>query len=120
MKRQSSNNEILKGRANDVDGLIFKGELQRLKNDPSGAVESLQTALHNEPDNAVGHYQLGLAYAQQRDLSRAESEWREAVRIRPDLADAQRALADSANQPRRIRQCFADRTADDRCATAVG
>jgi len=87
------NNEILKGRANDVDGLIFKGELQRLKNDPAGAVESLQTALHNEPDNAVGHYQLGLAYAQERDLSRAESEWREAVRNRPDLADAQRALA---------------------------
>ena len=87
------NNEILKGRANDVDGLIFKGELQRLKNDPSGAVESLQSALHNEPDNAVAHYQLGLAYAQERDLSRAESEWRESVRIRPDLADAQRALA---------------------------
>jgi tetratricopeptide (TPR) repeat protein len=87
------NNEILKGRANDVDGLIFKGELQRLKNDPSGAVESLQSALHNQPDNAVAHYQLGLAYAQERDLSRAESEWRESVRIRPDLADAQRALA---------------------------
>jgi tetratricopeptide (TPR) repeat protein len=87
------NNEILKGRGNDVDGLIFKGELQRLKNDPSGAVESLQAALHNEPDNAVGHYQLGLAYAQQGDGSRAESEWRESVRIRPELADAQRALA---------------------------
>lgn len=87
------NNEILKGRPNDVDGLIFKGELQRLKNDPSGAVESLQAALHNEPNNAVGHYQLGLAYAQQRDLSRAESEWREAVRIRPELTDAQQALA---------------------------
>jgi cellulose synthase operon protein C len=86
------NSEILKGRPSDVDGLIFKGELQRLKNDPSGAVESLQAALHNEPDNAVGHYQLGLAYAQERDLSRAESEWREAVRIRPGLTDAQRAL----------------------------
>lgn len=87
------NNEILKARANDVDGLIFKGELQRLKNDAPGAVESFQTALHNEPDNAVGHYQLGLAYAQERDMSRAESEWREAVRIRPDLTDAQRSLA---------------------------
>jgi len=87
------NNEILKGRPGDVDGLIFKGELQRLKNDPSGAVESLQSALHNEPDNAVAHYQLGLAYAQQGDVSRAESEWRESVRIRPELVDAQRALA---------------------------
>lgn len=87
------NGEILKGHPNDVDGLIFKGELQRMKNDPSGAVESLQSALHIEPDNPVAHYQLGLAYAQQRDLARAESEWREAVRIRPELIDAQRALA---------------------------
>lgn len=87
------NGEILKGHPNDVDGLIFKGELQRMKNDPSGAVESLQSALHIEPDNAVAHYQLGLAYAQERDLARAESEWREAVRIRPELTDAQRALA---------------------------
>lgn len=87
------NNEILKSRPNDVDGLIFKGELLRVKNDSSGAIESFKTALHNEPDNAVGHYQLGLAYAQQHDVTRAESEWREAVRIRPDLTDAQRALA---------------------------
>src|SRR5581483_11631167 len=87
------NNEMLKARPNDVDGLIFKGELLRVKNDPAGAIESLKAALHNEPDNAVGHYQLGLAYAQQRDISRAESEWREAVRIRPDLTEAQRSLA---------------------------
>jgi tetratricopeptide (TPR) repeat protein len=86
-------NEILKSRPNDVDGLIFKGELQRVKNDVPGAIESLQAALHNEPDNAVGHYQLGLAYAQQHDINRAESEWREAVRIRPELTDAQSALA---------------------------
>jgi tetratricopeptide (TPR) repeat protein len=87
------NNEILKARPGDVDGLIYKGELLRVKNDAAGAIESLKAALKNEPDNAVGHYQLGLAYAQQRDITRAESEWREAVRIRPDLADAHRALA---------------------------
>jgi tetratricopeptide (TPR) repeat protein len=86
-------NEILKSHPNDVEGLIFKGELQRVRNDAAGAIESLQAALHNEPDNAVAHYQLGLAYAQQFDTSRAESEWREAVRTRPELTDAQRALA---------------------------
>ena len=86
------NNEILKSRHNDVDGLIFKGELLRVKNDPSAAIESFKAALHNEPDNAVAHYQLGLAYAQQRDINRAESEWK-TVRIRPELTDAQRSLA---------------------------
>lgn len=87
------NNEILKSHPNDVDGLIFKGELLRAKNDASGAVEAFQSALHIEPDNAIAHYQLGLAYAQQEDISRAESEWRQAVRIRPELTDAQRSLA---------------------------
>jgi tetratricopeptide (TPR) repeat protein len=38
---------------------------------------------------------LGIAFAQQHNEDRAEAEWREAVRIRPDLADAQRSLAAS-------------------------
>jgi tetratricopeptide (TPR) repeat protein len=92
-RAEKLNNEILKSRPNDVEGLVFKGELLRAKNDSSAAIESLKAALHNEPDNAVAHYQLGLAYAQQRDINRAESEWREAVRIRPGLTDAQRSLA---------------------------
>ena len=36
---------------------------------------------------------MGLAYAQQRDLHRAESEWREAVRIKPDMTEAHRLIA---------------------------
>lgn len=85
--------EILKANSHDVDGLIYKGQIQLRKNNSAAAVDSLQTALRNDPDNAVGHYQLGLAFDQQHNDARAESEWREAVRIRPDLTDAQRALA---------------------------
>ena len=87
------NAEILKTSPNDADSLIYKGQIQMHQNDPSGAVQSLQAALHNDADNAVGHYQLGNAYAQQGDSTRAESEWREAVRLRPDLLDAQHSLA---------------------------
>jgi tetratricopeptide (TPR) repeat protein len=87
------NTEVLKANAHDVDALVYKAQIQLRQADAAGAVDSLQTALHNDPDNAVAHYQLGIAYNLQRDDTRAESEWREAVRLRPDLSDAQRALA---------------------------
>jgi len=86
-------NEVLKNSPHDVDALIYKGQIQLHKNDAAGAVESLQAALRNDSDNAVGHYQLGLAYAQQHDLTRAESEWQNAARLRPDLTDAQLRIA---------------------------
>jgi cellulose synthase operon protein C len=87
------NNEILKSTPHDVDTLVFKGEIQLRQNDAAGAVESLQSALKNDSNSAVAHYQLGVAYAQQRDSHRAESEWREAVRIKPDMTEAQRKIA---------------------------
>jgi cellulose synthase operon protein C len=87
------NNEILKSYPRDTDAFIYRGEIQIRQNDASGAIDSLQAALRNDQDNAVAHYQLGLAFDEQHNDARAESEWREAVRIRPDLTDAQRALA---------------------------
>ncbi len=87
------NDEVLKGNAHDVDALVYRAQIQLRKGDNGGAVESLQTALKNDPDNAVAHFHLGNAFDQQHNEARAESEWREAVRIRPDLTDAQRALA---------------------------
>ncbi len=86
-------NEILKSTPHDVDALVFKGELQMRQNDAAGALDTLQSALKNDPDNAVAHYHLGLAYAQQHDGHRAEAEWREAVRIKPDMTEAQRLIA---------------------------
>ena len=86
-------NEILKGNPKDAEALIFEGQIQIRHNDAGGAINSLQSALHNDADNAVAHYQLGNAFAMQNNDARAESEWREAVRIRPDLTDAQRSLA---------------------------
>ena len=87
------NDELLKSNPHDVDGLVYKGQVQIRRNDAAGAAQTLQTALQNDSENAVAHYQLGIAYAQQRDPARAESEWREAVRIRPDLTEALHALA---------------------------
>ena len=86
-------NEILKANPKDVDALVYKGQIQIRRNDPSGAIDSLQSALRTDAENAVAHFQLGNAFAEQHNENRAESEWREAVRIRPDMTDAQRALA---------------------------
>ena len=86
-------NEILKANAKDVDGLVYKGQIQIRRNDPSGAIDSLQNALRTDAENAVAHFQLGNAFAEQHNENRAESEWREAVRIRPNMTDAQRSLA---------------------------
>ncbi len=87
------NNEILKANPHDVEGLVYKAQVQLRQNDPGGAIDSLQNALRNDPDNAVAHYQMGIALTQQHNEARAETEWREAVRLRPDLTDAQRALS---------------------------
>ncbi len=73
--------------------LVYRGQIQLRHNDAGGAVDSLQQAINDEPDNAVAHYQLGLAFDMQHNEARAESEWREAARLRPDLTDAPRALA---------------------------
>jgi tetratricopeptide (TPR) repeat protein len=86
-------NDILAANAHDADALDYRGQMQIRRNDASGAVDSLQQALKNDPDNGVAHYHLGVAFDMQHSDARAESEWREAIRLRPDLTDAQRALA---------------------------
>lgn len=87
------NEELLKANPRDSDALIYRGQIQIRRNDAAGAVDSLQAALNNDSGNGIAHYQLGLAFDLQHNDARAEAEWREAVRLRPDLTDAQRALA---------------------------
>jgi tetratricopeptide (TPR) repeat protein len=87
------NDELLKANAHDVDALIYRGEMRLHRGDATGAVDSLQTAISNDNGNAVAHYQLGLAFDMQHNDERAESELREAIQLRPDLMDAERALA---------------------------
>ena len=86
------NDEILKSNPQDVASLVYRGQVQIRRGDTNAAVDSLQTAVRNEPDNAVAHYQLGIAFDKQHNEARADSEWREALRLRPDFTDAERAL----------------------------
>ncbi|HVI08788.1 MAG TPA: tetratricopeptide repeat protein [Candidatus Binatia bacterium] len=87
--------EVLKANPRDADALVYRGEILLRQNDANGAVDALQQAIKQDSNNAVAHYQLGLAYAMQHNPAQSEAELREAVNERPDLTDAQRALAGS-------------------------
>jgi tetratricopeptide (TPR) repeat protein len=90
------NNEILKANAKDVDALIYEGQILNHQQRPNDAIPILQAALKTEPNDAVGHYNLGIAFSQVGNMAQAESEWREAVRILPNMDAAQQALAELA------------------------
>ena len=87
------NGDLLKANPRDADALVYRGQIQLGRGDAAGAVDSLQQALKNDSNNAVAHYKLGIAFDMQHNEAQAESELREAVGLRPDLTDAQRALA---------------------------
>ena len=87
------NDEVLKATPKDGDALDYRGQIQLRQGDAAGAVDSLQRAIKNDANNAVAHYHLGLAFDLQHNEAQAESELREAVGLRPDLTDAQRALS---------------------------
>jgi len=90
------NNEILKGNAKDIEGLIHKGQILLRRGRASEAAPVLEAALSVESDNAVARYNLGEAYRQLGNTERAEREWRETIRIQPGMAAAHEALAASA------------------------
>ena len=92
------NDELLKAQPSDADAQVFKAQIQIRSGKPNDAVDTLQGVLKNDPDNAVAHYQLGLAFEQMGNSSRAEAEWRDAERLRSDIVEVHRALAGSAIQ----------------------
>jgi tetratricopeptide (TPR) repeat protein len=86
-------NEILAASPQDSDALIARAQLQIQDGHLSEASATLQTVTKNDPQNSVGHYYLGVGLEKMGSLAQAETEWRDAARLRPDLLQAQRALA---------------------------
>jgi tetratricopeptide (TPR) repeat protein len=87
------NDEVLEAKPDDEDAQIYKGEIEIRSNKPGDAINTLQAVLKNNPENGVAHYQQGLAYDELGNTNRAEQEWRDAIRTRPDIVEAHRALA---------------------------
>src|SRR5260370_16941446 len=71
------NDEVVKAKPDDADAQVYKGEIELRSGKTNDAVNTLQAVLKNDPDNAVAHYQQGLAFDQLGNTNRAEAEWRE-------------------------------------------
>ncbi len=87
--------------------------------DVNDAAQKLQTVIKNAPKNSEAHYALGVAFEKLGYLERAESEWREALRLRPDLLDAQRALASAAMRQGDMNTSARRRDPNDRFAARI-
>jgi tetratricopeptide (TPR) repeat protein len=91
---------LLKKDPNDVDGLDMRGQILGLGGHPDDAVLAFQAALKGNPQNPVVHFHLGLAYNLAGNSEQAESQWRKAVTLSPQMLPAQRALAELALKTR--------------------
>jgi tetratricopeptide (TPR) repeat protein len=92
------NDAILKKTPQDTEALVLKGQIQIQQSAFDPAMLTLRQALKLDPDNAMGHYQLGAAIQGKGERQQAEVEWRKAVRLRPDFGQAWSALGNAAAQ----------------------
>ncbi len=88
--------EILNSSPNDSDALVYRSQIQISEGNVNDAAQTLQAVVKNSPNDSVAHYALGVALNTQGYPERAESEWREALRVNSDYLDAQRAIANEA------------------------
>ena len=59
---------------------------------PELAVRAFEQSVAKEPDNPMFHYHLGLAHIRNGNLVRGRRSFEAALKLKPDYADAQRAL----------------------------
>lgn len=90
------NDEILKSNPKDSGAQLNRGRIMVIKGQFSDAIPLLEGVVKSEPENALAHYQLGVALNATGDLGRSEQEWREAAELAPQLDDAQIALSQVA------------------------
>ena len=88
--------EVLKTTPQDVDALIYRGQIEIHRGNTKYAIETLQNAVRNDPENGTAYYNLGLGLRQAKKITEAENAWQSAVRLRPDMSEAYVALAQSA------------------------
>ncbi len=89
---------ILKSFPADYEAQVLHGQILTRQGKPNDAIPVLEAAVKSAPDNAAGHYYLGLAYAAVSNFGQAQYHWLEAARLRPDMPEPERAIAAYAAQ----------------------
>lgn len=72
---------------------LIRGRILLARGDAAGALATFDTGLKRWPNNAGARYLAGLAAYQVGDFARAESEFRESLRVDPAATDAAQMLA---------------------------
>jgi tetratricopeptide (TPR) repeat protein len=86
--------EILKSVPNQPLAMLLLGVARRTAGDAAGAMQVLEPLLVMHPQWALAHYELALALGGMERAAEALGALRRAVELKPDLADAWRALGD--------------------------
>ena len=79
--------QILKGKANDVPGRMIQGRLQAVKGDLPAAVVTFRGVVKDAPENPQAHFLLGEALAKSGDLAGAKTEFQEAIKRNAGQSD---------------------------------
>lgn len=87
------NDRVLNENPESVEAILAKGQIWLREGRADDAIPLFQSALKTDPNQAFGHYSLGLAYAQAGSPEQAHNELLQAVKLQADLVPAQEALA---------------------------
>ena len=90
------NDAILKDNSNDTGAQIIRATILNSQNEFEEAAGVLGTALKSSPENAYGHYQLGLALTKTENFDRGEQELLQAAKLAPEMTEVQFALSQIA------------------------
>jgi tetratricopeptide (TPR) repeat protein len=90
------NDAVLQNSPADYDAQVLRGQILTRQGKASDAIPILEAAVKSAPDNPLGHYHLGTAYAAAGNFEQAQSQWLQAAKLRPDMVEPERALAEYA------------------------
>lgn len=92
------NDAILKAYPKDTGAQIIRGTILNAEGKSDQAARTLEDALKDDPQNAYGHYQFGIALKNAGSAERARQEWIQAAKLAPQMTEPQMALAQVARE----------------------
>jgi tetratricopeptide (TPR) repeat protein len=85
--------DILEQDKRDLTGRFFDARIRLAKGNTDEAISLLQGVVKDEPQFAVAHHFLGVAFLQKGQMVQAREAFTEAVKLNPNLPEARTALA---------------------------